>query len=427
MNLIKKYSSHFTFYLKEYGWLYVIKRIREKIGIEFEKLYTLFIVTITAPFSIPMVLVIRFLKSIVIIRFIEIESFHIGNLIHDIDFYLSRKDIEKDKHRTLDLFYFSKNPINKQIAKMWKRLLFVNYFVKILSIVNRIIPGGENHEHVVNNTNFALYKYIGTTKPHLIFTTKEELKGIKWLRQMGINEGDEFICFQSRDTIYARFKNKFGDLYFQQCRNSNIRNYIAAAEAMTNRGYYAIRVGYLVEDALTTNNPMIIDYSTKYRTDFLDIYLCAKCRFAICTNTALAYAVPMVFRKPFVFVNFISFNWLMILNLQYKNFTLLFIPKKLWLKSERRFLTFYEIYHSKVKYFELQEEFDKYDITVMENTPEEIASVVIEMDDRLKGQWTTTNEDEALQRQFWSITNIVFPVGLRIGAKFLRDNKNLLE
>ena len=69
-------------------------------------------------------------------------------------------------------------------------------------------------------------------------------------------------------------------------------------------------------------------------------------------------------------------------------------------------------------------------IEVIENTPEEILAVAVEMDERLKGIWRTTEEDEELQRRFWSLSkpselNRVFVA--RIGAEFLRQNRELLE
>ena len=52
------------------------------------------------------------------------------------------------------------------------------------------------------------------------------------------------------------------------------------------------------------------------------------------------------------------------------------------------------------------------------------------MDERLKGTWQTTEEDEELQQRFWSLfkpseLNQVFLS--RIGAEFLRQNRELLD
>ena len=72
--------------------------------------------------------------------------------------------------------------------------------------------------------------------------------------------------------------------------------------------------------------------------------------------------------------------------------------------------------------------FKKLDLELIENTPEEISAVTIEMHKRIKGNWESNEEDIYLQRQFWLLCGskkLKCP-NLRIGAEFLRNNKNLL-
>ena len=107
----------------------------------------------------------------------------------------------------------------------------------------------------------------------------------------------------------------------------------------------------------------------------------------------------------------------------------LLIPKKLWLTQEDRYLTFREIIQSDIGQFSRTEEYSQRGIQVIENTPEEIYAVAVEMDERLKGTWQTSLKDEELQQRFWSLYTR-FPSGgpsrCRIGAEFLRQNPRLL-
>ena len=74
---------------------------------------------------------------------------------------------------------------------------------------------------------------------------------------------------------------------------------------------------------------------------------------------------------------------------------------------------------------------------MIENTPEEIRDVVVEMAERLKNTWQAQEDDEALQRKFWDIfqSNARSSDGSllhgkilsRFGAAFLRENSELLE
>ena len=66
----------------------------------------------------------------------------------------------------------------------------------------------------------------------------------------------------------------------------------------------------------------------------------------------------------------------------------------------------------------------------MENTPEEITALAVEMDERLKGTWQTAEEDEELQRRFWALFKPGALQGAflsRIGTEFLHQNRELLQ
>ena len=93
-------------------------------------------------------------------------------------------------------------------------------------------------------------------------------------------------------------------------------------------------------------------------------------------------------------------------------------------------MTILEIIESGAGRFLRTEEYEKAGIELLENTPQEILDACIEMDERLKGTWNTTEEDDVLQKAFWdnfksSDLNVVMQS--RIGAKFLKQNRDLLE
>ena len=100
-------------------------------------------------------------------------------------------------------------------------------------------------------------------------------------------------------------------------------------------------------------------------------------------------------------------------------------------------MTFREIFDSGTGQYLSSELFAAMGIELIENTPEEITALAIEMDERLNGTWQTTEEDEELQHSFWEIfpTDAVNDQGrpmhgtirARIGAHFLRNNRDLLQ
>ena len=191
-------------------------------------------------------------------------------------------------------------------------------------------------------------------------------------------------------------------------------------------------MGHIVQKPLGVDNPKVIDYATKYRTEFLDIYLCAKCHFFINGMSGLDSVPDILFRRPMVQVNFIPLQVI-----RAGSATTLFIPKKLWSTHEHRLLSFREILESEAGRFVLTEQYKKAGIEPIENTPEEISAVVTEMDDRLKGVWQTSDEDEEMQQHFWALfgESVACNPNLkqagiyraRIGAGFLRRYRELLE
>lgn len=268
------------------------------------------------------------------------------------------------------------------------------------------------------------YGWLEQTPIHLSFTEEEERFGQQALLNMGMSANSSFICFTARDSAYMNSLYPEKDWSYHDYRDADILTYIPAMQALVQQGYSTLRMGAVVTKKLPSNMPGIIDYATTHRTEFLDIYLSARCRFFVSTGTGID-AIAMIFRRPSVFVNYLPLEAVHFWESQH-----LFIMKKLWLQDEHRFLTFHEILSSGVGRYYRTEQYTHAGIEIIENTPEEITDVILEMDARLKGTWQTTEEDEDLQRRFWALftsSGLSQVFRSRIGAEFLRQNRELLE
>jgi len=160
------------------------------------------------------------------------------------------------------------------------------------------------------------------------------------------------------------------------------------------------------------------------RRDFMDIYLAAKCSFCIVGNAGFE-AVPHIFRRPIVYVDHVPLGMIGTASAR-----LISTTKKHWLRGESRFMTFREIFESGAGIFWASANYERMGIDLIESSPEEIAEVALEMDERLKGTWKTTEEDEVLQRRFWELfpkTKYHGEIRTRFGADFLRQHKDWLE
>jgi len=376
---------------------------------------------------IPVVLIIRILRPLVLVRFSPFSSEVIGVFVTLTELYLCRREAGIENRRTFDVFYHNRQPCNMQLKKMWDRTLHVFWLARPIDILNRALPGGEKHvipwpEHSSRDVHGLLPR----TPVHLFFTPEEERFGRSKLRKMGIPEGAVFVCFYSHDPAYKDFVYPDRDHYSYRYRDSDIQNHLTAMDELTNRGYYTVRMGAIVKEPLLVANPMIIDYATDYRSDFMDIYLCAKCSFYIGDEGGLN-RVPSTFRTPLANLNALPLSYT---HTQGPND--LFIPKKLWLREEQRLLTFRNIFDYGFSDFTRTEQYEQTGLEAIENTAKEITALAVELDERLKGTWQTTEEDEELQKQFWSLFKPTIKemhglIESRIGTEFLRQNQELLE
>ena len=372
------------------------------------------------------VLSIRLIRPWFLVRWAGLHSARIGHFSLNTELYLCERDarINVPSRRHVDLFYFGGKPIcNRQLAIMWRRVLRIWpwWVLAPISRVNRLLPGGLDHE-IGNNTQSDrdIHNLLDRFPSHLTFTAREEARGEAGLRAMGISLGAPFVCLAVRDSAYLDAHMPVADWSYHNYRDSDIQNYALAAEELAERGYFVIRTGAKVHEPMKSKHPRVIDYATNgMRSDFMDVYLAAKCDFCLSGGSGFT-AVPIAFRRPIVFVNGVPFGYLCTFSTRY-----IAITKHHFAVQQNRRLTLEEIFTHGVGYCSLGAEFESKGIRLIENTPEEIRDVTMEMVERLNGTCLTQEEDETLQSRFWDF----FPkdklhgrIRSRIGTEFLRQN-----
>jgi len=262
-----------------------------------------------------------------------------------------------------------------------------------------------------------------STSPSVQFTIEEESEGAKFLASHGL-EKNNYICYTVRSESYYLARQKEGVLVKPQTlRNPSESTYLGAAASLNHVGLSVVRMGKdlasRVEEDLF---PGVLDYASKYRTDFLDVFLMRYCKYAFVGNTGIVW-LRWLFNLPNVHGD--SYE---IRRNQIKGD--LFLLQRLWLERENRFATFKEMLlmpgYSEEKHQE------RLGVRLVKNTVEEIKAACDEMNARIDGTWVTTAEDEELQRRY---QELIFKYSDkptwngkgRIGAQFLRDNQDLLR
>jgi len=415
----------------------------------FRKLYLLFktlaVILVNILAIVPSI-IIRLISPWIIIRIHAASCGNFGNFVYGLALYYCKKKLninQQAKKHHIDLFYISykdRKIYNRQLAKMWKRkLIFLPYYLLApINTINRFIPGWERHsiKMFASPDTRDIDNFFEKYQP-LDFTAEEENYGRKMLNKFGLNENDKFVCLAVRDGGYQlkKISSRYRDWSYHDYRHTDIDKFILAAEELTKRGYYVFRMGVVVEKPFKSKNPKIIDYANSdLRSDFMDIYLGAKCSF--CISTIYGFdAVPNVFNRPTIMLG------LPLGDLHTYSEKFLLMTKHHVSKKEKRELSLSEIFSLNLAFAYDTKIFDEKGIKLVDNTPNEIKDLVIEMIEYLESNKKLKPEDEALQQTFKKLyaynlklfnyqmdkKKMHGQIRSRFSTKFLKQNRDWLN
>ena len=390
--------------------------------------------------AIPAVLLMRLVRPLLLVRVGDLISNRIGHFACNTELYLCERDagINVPNQNYIDLFYMYEPFCNQQLALMWKRELRIwpSWILGAIDRVNLFIPGGDLHVVGQNTQNDRdVHNLLGHFPPHLQFTTEEENRGESGLRAMGMPMGVQFVCLIVRDSAYLDTNLAYGNYEkynYHNFRDCDVQNFVLASEELAERGYFVIRMGVKVHSAINSTHPKVLNYASNgLRSDFMDIYLGAKCSFCISVGTGFD-AVPLIFRRPIVYVNMVPVGYFF----TFVNKILGNFKHHIDTVSNRE-LSLSEILSCGLGFSLKTSDYEKKGVDLIENTPEEIRDVAIEMVERLNDTWQEHPEEESQQQRFWEI----FPsdavdhngkmlhgeIFSRFGSTFLRDNPDWLK
>ena len=362
------------------------------------------------PFALVCVALLRLLGGRV--RIGVLQGNRIGHLAGNVEVHLCERDAGI-RPRAIEIWCSPYGCCNDYLMRMWGRVITIDRtgFVTIVQKVNRLFKGWEWIEIPSGNLDRDAHNLYEKYPPHLRFTASEEAREQRELVRMGIPRGAKWVCLIVRDGTYLPH------LAYHNHRDSDIDSYMPAALMLARRGYYVVRMGAKVAKPMPLQTDHIIDYATNgMRSDFMDIYLAARCAFAFSNGNGLD-AVCSAFRRPICNVNFVPVEYLSTWNRRS-----LAIWKHHYRGGKR--MTPAQIWASRAGQFMRAEEYEAAGITLVDNTPEEIAEAALEMEQHWRGDLPQEPQD------FWrSFPNSVSPytrrylhgqIRMRIGREFLR-------
>ncbi len=257
----------------------------------------------------------------------------------------------------------------------------------------------------------------GTRPPLLKLSEEHRARGMAALAELGVPEDAWFVCVHSREGGYSP-----EDEHVHGFRNTAIGSYALAMEAIVARGGWCVRVGDATMQPLAPQKG-VVDYArSPLKSDWMDIFLCAQCRFFL-GNTSGLYVVSYVFGVPAALANLTPLAQVYPLS-----GADLGIPK-LQARSSGELVPFADILNSPAANFVFTAEFENDGLENVDNTAEDIRDLAVELMDRLDGTATYTDEDARLQERF----RVAFATGRcetgpesRIGRDFLRKYARLV-
>jgi len=398
-------------------------------------------------FNIPKRIVIMVLNffSFIIIKITEfflwifnytIPNFHlrnyaIGHLIIEPDCYVKEQILGLIPNKKTIML--ASKVANKHILTYWKKYFVIitsKRWCKFLSQLSdsKLIGFSANKYTATPITESGLWYQIeekwNNRKPLFQLRPEDEKRGKETLELMGVPKDQWFVCVHARDSGYWE---KYGDPNLMDnpnvFRNSPIESYDLAVEHIVSLGGICIRMG---DSTMTPNPPIpgLIDYAhSEYCSDWMDVFLCASCRFYLGSNSG-AYNLASAFGVPVACANEVPLSAI------YPGACIDIGIAKLYQNTiSKGLVRFDTIMSAPNPNLRLADEYEQAGIELVNNSREEILELTIEMYQRVMGTYVSQPEDEVLQSKFRSLFkpgHQSYGSSSLVGASFLRKYKNLL-
>jgi len=367
------------------------------------------------------------------VRIVPVLVDRIGNFSEDTQLYLARRRLDGGLPPRTSHILVGGNPINQQLLTMFQRVLpihgsrasaaFLHYTKKLL--------GKTRFTHHLFQTHDDHFEFQYQV-PILSFNSEEMSKGRELLKKMGIGDDDWYVCFHARDASYA--ESRAPELQPDQIdtkathRNANIHSFLEAAKYVVEQGGYAIRMGAVVAEPLPSDlSPRIIDYATKYRSDFGDIFFTGTCRFFLGSPSGLSSAA-MLFDVPIATAHRIP------LFPPPHGPRSLFIPRFVRRRGDNDVMRFddvdamgmFEFEHD--RWWVRNDQFDEANVEIEPSSPSDIVDLCKDMLDRLEG--VEPSEAGAKYQQIFidkfGSKGKSFPFAPRIGPRFAEKYRSMI-
>jgi len=359
-------------------------------------------------------------------RRVTVFTDRIGHLSADIDCFLKEKALGRLPDRRWFVLAPPHRIANPCLLDYWREHVPVISSAAMCGLLEamtwwRFMAFDISHYSSKVNATSIYYEISaqwGERDPIIRLTDEHAARGRKVLESMGMPRDAWFVCFHAREGGFSQ-----ADEIIQSHRNSDVLRLIPAMEQVIARGGWCIRMG---DPSMRRLPPIakVIDYAHHpVRSDWMDVFLCASCRFFVGNSSGLTI-VSSIFGVPSALANMVPLS---ALGFHPRDIS---IPKLFHLKGETDYMRFPELFACPIADYRYALFYQDAGVEVEENSAEDIRDLVAEMLDRLDGKFVETDEDRKLQQRYRSLFrpgHYAYGAASRVGAAFLRKYRHLLD
>jgi putative glycosyltransferase (TIGR04372 family) len=219
-------------------------------------------------------------------------------------------------------------------------------------------------------------------------------KGMQALRKLGLPQDAWYVTLHVRQPGYRGEKSSTTT---ENWRNANPMDYLKAIELIVKEGGWVFRMGDPSMPPLP-KMPQVIDYAHHpIRSDWMDVFLSATCRFCIGTASGF-FRIPRFFGIPVIFTN--CPHTVPYYSLRAQD---LFLPRLLRKITNKACLNFGDLMSPPTSMFWSDNAYADAGLQWIENSPEELEKATKEMIERTANGKFPEQTDDELQRRFKTV------------------------
>ncbi|MBI1776255.1 MAG: TIGR04372 family glycosyltransferase [Proteobacteria bacterium] len=374
-------------------------------------------------------------RTAVLFRLLVHPSF--GIIAVEADLLLRHIQAGSVPREFLCILLSGNRPANRQLTRLIQRATsLVEDDLLYYAALEVLAPRYMLPEGVVRLMEFDV-GFNARTRPPLTFSAEELAEGQAYLEANGLNpKQDWFVCIYARDISYSQNVFSGARLATTDFRNADIATFVPAIQAIIAAGGWVFRIGKDVARPLPLQHERVIDYAASGRSDLLDLFLLAHCRFFLGTPAGPGDA-GRLFNMPCLYVNAVPPGFCPF------GAQTIYISKKLRHRNGGApvrladYLALVAQDPSMLAFFS-DDGLASAGLVYEDNTPEEIEAATKEMLARVAGSFSETELDQSLRQRYldafragsWSgaakRVSMSSEAGMPLGAAFLRRYQDLL-